>query len=341
LVLGAIIGIIALFSLASFAFAWTEPTESPPEGNVPPPLNRGSSSNPWQVQYTWDKIGIGTSSPSYYLHVYGSGESTIGIQSTADQSLDSNDLRFWVNGDYRLVVDSSGKVGIGTTSPSETLTVAGNVGLRSGALWQPVYPSDDGLVLYLPFSEGTGTKTYDRSPYGNDGTIYGAAWTDGKYGNALSFDGEDDYVDLQMKVDFPLGSGRTLMAWVNFNDVDNPHVVLGSDSINFCMLRYDKDYWKSFFSRLYDGSVVIYVGAPNADLYNQNGRWYHMSFVVDRKNTHKMYLFIDGDLVDSRDIPTDFGTVNRNIYIGGKTNSWYMNGTIDEVRIYNRALSGR
>ncbi|MCD6097054.1 hypothetical protein J7J60_01820, partial [bacterium] len=171
LFLGAIIGIIALFSLVSFALAWTEPTESPPEGNVPPPLNRGSSSNPWQVQYTWDKIGIGTSSPSYYLHVYGSGESTIGIQSTADaavlslkagtsspsqiiQSLDNSDLRFWVNGDYRLVVDSSGKVGIGTTSPEEVLEVGGNL-LISKAGVNPVISAKN--------SSGTTTLSLNTS----------------------------------------------------------------------------------------------------------------------------------------------------------------------------------
>jgi hypothetical protein len=46
------------------------------------------------------------------------------------------------------------------------------------------------------FNEGSGNIAYDGSQNGNTGTISGAAWTSGKYGSALSFDGSDDYVDF-------------------------------------------------------------------------------------------------------------------------------------------------
>ncbi len=65
-----------------------------------------------------------------------------------------------------------------------------------------------GLVLYLPFSEGTGTIAYDLSGYGNNGTLYSSTticsnpptsgcpqWVNGKVGKALSFDGVDDWVN--------------------------------------------------------------------------------------------------------------------------------------------------
>ncbi|MHA1289089.1 MAG: LamG domain-containing protein [Candidatus Thorarchaeota archaeon] len=89
----------------------------------------------------------------------------------------------------------------------------------SGVLDNPfvnAYASDYGLVLYLPFEEGTGTVTYDESPYGNDGTIYGATWVDGKYGKALSFDGTDDYIRLTgfQTVYTPI----TLSAWIYINE---------------------------------------------------------------------------------------------------------------------------
>ena len=53
------------------------------------------------------------------------------------------------------------------------------------------------LVLYLPFDEGTGTVTKDRSSSGRDGTLGGnPTWVAGKRGYALEFDGTGDQVDV-------------------------------------------------------------------------------------------------------------------------------------------------
>ena len=49
--------------------------------------------------------------------------------------------------------------------------------------------------MYYKFDAGEGNIVYDYSGNNNDGTIIGASWTTGKFGNALSFDGIDDYVD--------------------------------------------------------------------------------------------------------------------------------------------------
>ena len=53
-----------------------------------------------------------------------------------------------------------------------------------------------GLVGAWKFNEGGGTTAYDSSGNDNDGTIYGASWVDGKVGKALSFDGDNDYVEI-------------------------------------------------------------------------------------------------------------------------------------------------
>src|SRR5690349_1020829 len=54
-----------------------------------------------------------------------------------------------------------------------------------------------GLVAAYSFEEGTGTTTVDGSGRGNNGTVSGATWlTTGKYGNALSFDGVNDIVNI-------------------------------------------------------------------------------------------------------------------------------------------------
>jgi len=56
--------------------------------------------------------------------------------------------------------------------------------------------SGGGLVAYWSFDEGSGNTLHDLSGNENHGTIYGAVWTGGKSGNALYFDGDDDYVEI-------------------------------------------------------------------------------------------------------------------------------------------------
>lgn len=74
------------------------------------------------------------------------------------------------------------------------------------------YGTDYGIVLSLDLEEGTGSTTYDQSPYGNDGTITGAAWASGKYGMALTFDG-NDYVTVSDSTSLDLSSNITIEAW--------------------------------------------------------------------------------------------------------------------------------
>ncbi len=77
-----------------------------------------------------------------------------------------------------------------------------------------------GLVLYLPFDEGSGTIAKDYSGNGNDGTlcngatcgVQGPTWTTGKVGGALSFDGVDDYVIVPDSASLNITNAITLAA---------------------------------------------------------------------------------------------------------------------------------
>jgi len=73
---------------------------------------------------------------------------------------------------------------------------------------------DPTLVLDLPLSEGVGNTAYDRSLYGNHGTIYGATWVDSKMGKALRFDGLNDYVRVSASASLNNLQSFTYMAWV-------------------------------------------------------------------------------------------------------------------------------
>ena len=56
------------------------------------------------------------------------------------------------------------------------------------------------LVAYWTFDEGSGDTVIDSTGNGNDGTLMGAQWGEGKFGNALEFNGADQYVEVYQKL---------------------------------------------------------------------------------------------------------------------------------------------
>jgi hypothetical protein len=77
---------------------------------------------------------------------------------------------------------------------------------------------DTDAVLIMHFDEGFGTVAKDSSGNGNGGTIYGAAWTTGVSGKALSFDGDGDYVEITPQSDVSAIGDFTISAWTYLKD---------------------------------------------------------------------------------------------------------------------------
>ncbi|GAF82240.1 unnamed protein product, partial [marine sediment metagenome] len=75
---------------------------------------------------------------------------------------------------------------------SVTSSISGYIGKMSNQSTN----DDDYLVAYWEFDEGSGNTVHDSSGHDYDGTIYGATWTTGHSGDALDYDGVNDYVDL-------------------------------------------------------------------------------------------------------------------------------------------------
>jgi len=78
----------------------------------------------------------------------------------------------------------------------------------------PAITPDTGTKLYYDFLEGGGSKLFDQSGQGNDGTIYGAKWTAGRFADALKFDATDDYVDCGTNIAFESNDSWSIVAWV-------------------------------------------------------------------------------------------------------------------------------
>ena len=196
--------------------------------------------------------------------------------------------------------------------------------------------ADDGLVAEWRFEEGSGSVLVDSSGNGNDGVIHGATWVEGKYGKALSFDGVDDYISLP-RIFMNTPSQISVEGW--FETTSDSHMMFFS--FGGCYVMYMRA-WRSdpsgallpLFDRSSRGDASWGSG------YN-DGYWHHFVAVNDGSKTT---LYVDGFIVNSRsETLFDISSINTPYVLGsqipGAPETNRFDGIIDEVRIYNRALT--
>ena len=205
--------------------------------------------------------------------------------------------------------------------------------------------SDDGLVAEWHFDEGSGSVLKDSSGNGNDGTIYGATWVEGKYGKALSFDGSIDYVDLGDVLDFDGTDNFAICGWSKYSSTNTYASIVTKEQTNspwtgYALYSNYAGVVKAYMREGNDNKEVDTPSDPYAD-----GEW-HYYVMVNDGSSDTLYLYIDGNFI-GRDTNLNVGDCNTvaHLNIGTRDNlkdstggKWCFNGVVDEVRIYNRAL---
>jgi hypothetical protein len=196
-----------------------------------------------------------------------------------------------------------------------------------------------GLVAAYGFEEGAGTTLFDLSGNSNTGTLSnGPVWvTTGKYGKALRFDGVNDLVNIPDTNSLDLTTGMTLEAWVNPTST-----LTGWDTVLF------KGYSTGLIYTLYANGdsnfPYTYITSNNAEhgmgggARLQANTWAHLAATYDGS---VIKLFVNGVQVNSLSYAGTILTSNQVLSIGGNT-IWTdegFSGIIDEVRVYNRALT--
>jgi hypothetical protein len=202
-----------------------------------------------------------------------------------------------------------------------------------------------GLVAAYAFNEGSGTTVTDASGKGHTGTISNATWTTaGKYGSALSFNGTNASVTINDANDLDLSTGMTLEAWVQ----PTANATFYSAAI---AKEQRSDPANDVAYALYtaDGggnppSVHgLFGSGGGADQLAKGGSvlglnvWTHLAGTFDGTN---LRLYVNGTLVATQATTGNSMTATTGaLRIGGDFANEFFTGLIDEVRIYNRALS--
>ena len=220
--------------------------------------------------------------------------------------------------------------------------------------------SECGLVGCWKLDETSGTTTAaDSSGNGNNGTLVNmdpaTDWVAGQIGGALDFDGLDDYVNLGIDSSLNFGSSEpfTVAAWVKTTETygmivsfrsstnDGPVIDLavgyegGADDPGKAMILVRQDGGSGGYANVKGGSV-------------NDGQWHHMAAVRGSGST--IELFLDGVSQGTDSGTESGGAITTNLRAIGSERRWvsdvfgtadqrYLAGTIDDVRIYSRALS--
>jgi hypothetical protein len=210
----------------------------------------------------------------------------------------------------------------------------------------PPAGSDQSLVAHWTFDETEGLTAADSSGYGNDGDLVGMSgveWTAGHSGGALEFAGaigSPQYVDFGTGNSIQLSGSVTISAWAKISaGTDDVYMGIGgklrtAPYAGFSLVRHSSHVYRLWAD---DGNGTLV--ATNSDAANYTDtEWHHVAGVIDAGTTS---LYVDGVKQASSEAVslTDSGEL---AHIGRQYSGLddrYFNGTIDDVRIYYRALS--
>ena len=194
-----------------------------------------------------------------------------------------------------------------------------------------------GLVAAYSFNEGSGTTVHDLSGNGNNGAISNATWsTAGGSGGALSFNGTNSYVTINDSNSLNLTNSMTLEAWVDPKSATGYEDVLiketPSSGLNYALYGSNSNS---------DPAANIVLSSGNQSAANPSGlplnTW---SFLAATYNGSSLALYVNGNLVKTTSVSGGITTSTGALQIGGDSGvGQYFKGLIDEVRIYNQALS--
>ena len=191
-----------------------------------------------------------------------------------------------------------------------------------------------GCVGCWRFDEGTGTLVRDSSGYRNDGAATDLSWVDGRIGKAGSFNGSSSYVNCENDGSLMPTSEITVESWIyptSFSGAIHEDNIASNEDNGYC-LRTGNGY-PNFVIR----GAGNWREAISEEQININN-WYHL---IGTFNGTQVKIYVNGILKRTLDYSGSITASTTDLFIGrfGYSAERWFTGLIDEVRIYNRALS--
>jgi len=201
---------------------------------------------------------------------------------------------------------------------------------------------DRDLVLHLNFDEMDGDTISDMSGNGNDAEVHNAEWVDGNTGKALQFGGADIWATVpdSPALNFAEGESFTLACWTKVLGNGNAQ---GNFAAKYAIGAGTTPFYGMFLgpshSRVHtyirdQGSTLVELWSVDTIVDDE---WHHVALVRDAGN--EVYLYVDGDLNESRSDTTGDLTNNVPLSMGRHTGGEFYEGIVDEVMLWRRPLS--
>jgi len=205
-----------------------------------------------------------------------------------------------------------------------------------GAVLTSVVRAD--LVAYWRLDEGSGTTANDSSGHGNHGTFNGdPQWVEGYYGRAIEFDGAGDFLDCGSDPSLDL-TKWTIAFWLRLNENKsyNAYIVKGLDvTENYEVLTYGDGHFHLPIGHA-DGSRTMGDTPAGVAVTDE---WAHFTYTYDPAEGRRFYK--DGSLIFEDTESKTPQTSTNPLIIGNEGGmSRFVNGTMDDIRIYNNVLTG-
>jgi tetratricopeptide (TPR) repeat protein len=191
-----------------------------------------------------------------------------------------------------------------------------------------------GLVGWWKFDETQGKTAKDSSGGNHTGTLVGhAKWGQGKIGGAVDLDGHDSFVRIADKSAFDFAGAVSVSCWVQIRTVPVGWMAIVTKGDNSWRLSTSNQEEKFHFS-VNDWDRAAINGATTVN----PGEWHYVAGVYDGS---AMSLYVDGKLDATHPWTEGIGRNNFDLLIGenAEKKGRCFDGLIDDVRVYNYALS--
>lgn len=212
-----------------------------------------------------------------------------------------------------------------------------------------------GVMGYWRLDEGSGSTLSDSSGYGNHGTrVHTPDWTTGYIGHALLFTGGTSYARASDSPSLSQPGSFTIHARVRINSISSSWannwrgVVCKGDPNLTSRLGWELGTYSQsgaagptppvgFFIRRGSGASIVTVYSPPGI---STGQFYTVDAVWDSA-AGKTFLYVDGVLQGTSSVSISNAPSTSDLLIGKRAAGGHLDGVVDDVKIFNRALSPR